>query len=197
MELILIRNGETDLNLKNVCLGATDAELNAKGLRQVQTAARIFHNSDITAIYTSPQKRAVKSADCLNKYHNLPVEILPELSERDFGHWENKSFAEIKEEFKEEYDAWLSDWVEYEIPMGESAKEANKRNVAAIKQIISENPNGSVLVVADSGAIANIMAHFLEMELSGAWHFKVNNGAVTRFLIDEDGYATLTSFNEI
>lgn len=198
MELILVRCGETALDVKGTCFGSTDVPLTDKGLRQMQTMARIFHMDTINAIYTSPLKRAKMSAEAINKYHNLPIETLDGLSERDYGHWENMTFSQIKEDFKEEYNEWIINWLDYEIPMGESAKSAHERNINAIKKIVDDNPKGKVIVVTHQDVIRNILTHFFEMELSCMGRFMVKNGSVCRLEIDyTDGYATLLSFNEI
>ena len=110
MELILIRHGETEGNNKNSCVGKTDVALTPKGVRQMQTLSRNFYNDMVTAIYTSPLKRAVESSEAINKYHNLPIEVVYDLAERDYGIWENKTFAEIEENHKEEYEMWQKDW---------------------------------------------------------------------------------------
>lgn len=197
LELILIRHGETEANVKNACIGRTDVDLTGRGLRQMQSLARVFHSDDITAVYSSPLKRAVKSAEAINKYHNLPIEKLEGLAERDYGAWENKTYAEIKEENTEEYEEWLKDWLNYSMPMGESIKEAFDRNVEAIKKIIEKNPSGKVIAVTHLGVIRNLLAYFMEAEPAAGWHFKVKNAAICRLEIDEEGYATMLSFNEI
>ena len=146
MELILIRHGEAEWNSKNSCLGKTDVELTAKGVRQMQTLSRNFYNDMVTAIYTSPLKRAVESSEAINKYHNLPIEVVYDLAERDYGIWENKTFAEIEENHKEEYEMWQKEWKGYEVPMGESCINAYDRNIRALKQILESNANGKVIM---------------------------------------------------
>ena len=47
------------------------------------------------AIYTSPLVRAYRTAEAVNRFHNLPIQVCQGLSEIDVGEMENLLLSEI------------------------------------------------------------------------------------------------------
>ncbi|MFT6016307.1 MAG: broad specificity phosphatase PhoE, partial [Candidatus Azotimanducaceae bacterium] len=64
-ELILIRHGEIDANVKRLWHGTTDSELNQLGLRQAAALGEKIHGKYpyITKVYSSPLKRTMRTAE--------------------------------------------------------------------------------------------------------------------------------------
>jgi len=61
-EIILVRHGETKWNVEEVFRGRIDVELNETGIKQAELLGRYLSKRKIDAIYSSPLKRAVKTA---------------------------------------------------------------------------------------------------------------------------------------
>lgn len=59
------RHGKTHWNAKKLWQGTTDTNLNLEGIRQAQEKAEYFQNFSIDAIYTSPLKRALLTAQII------------------------------------------------------------------------------------------------------------------------------------
>lgn len=196
LELILIRHGETAGNLRPTALGTTDVSLTERGRRQASTLARLLSLETPTAIYTSPLKRALETAEMVAKPHHMMAETMLDLEERHFGIWENMPVDEIRAKYEAEYMAWQADLPGYVIPQGESAQETYDRNVRFIEEIVRRHTEGKVVVVSHLGCIRNMIAYLLGMGIEGAWHFSVENGRICRLRIDENAYAVLTAFNE-
>lgn len=198
LELILIRHGETESNTRMTYLGHTDIPLNARGIRQVNRTAQVFMQEQIDEIYASPLERAMQTAEAINKYHKKQIVRLEELSERDFGIWDDLTYEEIRQRYPQEHDDWVRDWVHYQIPRGESALEVYERNARAIGDIVSRHPDGGrVIVVTHLGCIRNILAYLLGMGMEGTLRFAIRNAGICRVKIDEGNFAVLTSMNEI
>lgn len=83
-----IRHGETDWNLENKRMGNKDIELNQTGLDQAYSAAYIFNDIEISKIFTSPLKRATKTAEIIASVCEIDVEILETIKERNLGSFE-------------------------------------------------------------------------------------------------------------
>ena len=96
MNIILIRHGQTDWNLKDLLQGQTDVELNETGKIQASKTAEKLENIKIDEIYVSPLKRTVKTTEEINKNRNLDLKIEPRLIERGFGNYEGKSKVQFK-----------------------------------------------------------------------------------------------------
>ena len=197
LELILVRHGQTESNTRHAYLGHTDVPLDARGERQSSRTAQTLMQQKFDAIYASPLKRAMQTATAINKYHNGRITQVPELAERDYGIWDNLVYEEIREQYPEEHEQWARDWIHYVIPQGESAAEVYERNVQAVASIVENHKNGTVLLVTHLGCIRNIVSCLLGLGVEGAFHFEIRNAGICRISVDENGFATLTSLNEV
>lgn len=85
-----LRHGETEANVHGVVAGSRDVPLTALGHAQAHAAAAALKGRGITAIYASALRRARDTADYVARELGLPVEIIPELGERNWGILEGK-----------------------------------------------------------------------------------------------------------
>lgn len=83
--LYLVRHCESLGNHENIFQGQLDLDISATGEKQLALLALRFRNIPIDAVYSSPLKRAYKTAEAVNLYHSLPIIKLPELMEVDVG----------------------------------------------------------------------------------------------------------------
>jgi alpha-ribazole phosphatase len=65
-KLILVRHGESELNMENIFFGHLDPKLTEKGQGQAQKTKEILSNINYKEIYSSPLKRAVETAEIIN-----------------------------------------------------------------------------------------------------------------------------------
>lgn len=84
VELLLMRHGQTDWNIKNIMQGVTDTPLNDSGKKQVKDSIKSLPNN-IEGIITSPLKRAQSTAAIINNCKGLDIHIDNRLKERDYG----------------------------------------------------------------------------------------------------------------
>ena len=100
MQLTLIRHGQTEGNLRNLYYGSTDLPLTKTGADALRSdppaAPQALH------YYTSGMRRTEQTFAIL--FGAQPHEILPGLREIDFGHFEMRSYADLKED--PEFQAW-------------------------------------------------------------------------------------------
>src|SRR5688572_6226813 len=85
-----LRHGETAANVERIISGSLDVDLTPFGREQAQAAAVVLKSEPITAIYSSPLRRARETAEPIAQALRLPVTIIPELSERCRGDLEGK-----------------------------------------------------------------------------------------------------------
>lgn len=90
MKLYMVRHGETDRNKENRVLGRSDFPLNEAGLKQAAAAGEGLKEIVFDAVYSSPMKRALQTAEGIMEHSAHPVSIVPEdaLIEQDFGIFE-------------------------------------------------------------------------------------------------------------
>lgn len=84
MSLLLVRHGETALNVARV-LQPADTPLSDTGLRQAALLARRIAEMRPAAIVSSPLPRAWQTAQAIALATGLPVEGMDTLQERHFG----------------------------------------------------------------------------------------------------------------
>lgn len=85
-----LRHGETEANRLGLIAGQTDIPLNETGWRQARTAAGVLEGCGISAIYSSPLRRARDTAQCVAERLGLEVVVLDGLAERNWGKLEGR-----------------------------------------------------------------------------------------------------------
>src|SRR3990172_5680950 len=126
-EIILARHGETEWNVGEIFRGRIDIELNDTGIKQARRLGGYLSNRKIDAIYSSPLKRALKTAEEMARPHRLQVEIAPGLIDFEFGKWQGLSLQGVKDRYKGLYAEWMSHPDKVKIPSGESLNSVRKR----------------------------------------------------------------------
>ena len=77
LHLYLVRHCESLGNRENIFQGQLDLDISATGEKQLALLALRFRNIPIDAVYSSPLKRAYKTAEAVDLYHSLPIIKLP------------------------------------------------------------------------------------------------------------------------
>lgn len=195
IQLIFVRHGETDSNKRGTYCGWTDLELNEEGIKQTCNARDKLKGVRIDAFFSSPLKRALRTAEIINENFGLRIECFDALKERNFGIWEDLSYKEVCQNFPELAKRWEADWVNYCIEGGESALQFYSRVTEFVNDLIKKSKDGVFLLVTHLGCIRNILSYLLGMGIEGNWRFRVNCGSITKVEINDEGYAYLTLLN--
>ena len=91
MALLLIRHGETPLNVARV-LQPADTPLSARGIEQAQALARRLREMDVGAVIASDLPRARHTAELIAATTAAPIEFSELLRERNFGDWRGLAY---------------------------------------------------------------------------------------------------------
>ncbi|WBB92002.1 bifunctional RNase H/acid phosphatase [Verrucosispora sp. WMMC514] len=148
--LILVRHGETEYTEQGRYSGRGDIPLSSKGQAQVRaTAARLAALApDTVAVVSSPLSRCVATAEAIaTAVGDLPVRRDDELIECDFGAWEGRTFAEVREGWAGELDAWLAS-TRVAPPDGESFATVAERCARVVRRLLDAYPGQTVVVVS-------------------------------------------------
>ena len=194
-ELYLIRHGETELNTKGVYYGWTDCGLSEKGVMQSEDLADILQNVSFDAVISSSLVRAVITAAIVSGY--TPDEIIKDdrLRELNFGDWEGLHHIEVKENHKEAWEKWGSDWKNAAPPRGESFFEIFSRVKSSIEDILTEYKGKSVLIVSHQGAMRIIPMILLGLTADAYWSFTAEQGRYSHYEIDDTGHCIIRRIN--
>ena len=91
--LILLRHGETEWSASGRHTGRTDIPLTARGESAAAALAPALARHQIRAAFTSPAKRAMRTAELAGLADAKPD---PDLWEWDYGGYEGRTTAEIR-----------------------------------------------------------------------------------------------------
>jgi broad specificity phosphatase PhoE len=151
---------------------------NAAGGLEAQEAGDTESTSVLNAVYCSDLSRAVKSAEIIAGPYRLQPVKMPELRERSFGVWEGMTFAEIREQFPGEFEAWADNPVAHSPVGGESTLEVKGRVVKVLNEILDRHAGGNIAVVAHGGVNRIIICHILGTPLENIFRIEQDYGAV-------------------
>lgn len=189
MRIILVRHGETEANHKGIYSGWTNYDLTTKGKKQAEKLGKILKNENIDDIFVSPLKRVKDTAQVIANELDKDINIIESLKELGFGIFEGKTNKELQTEYKEDYDKWVNDYINYKIPEGESLQELYDRVDEFLKTLT--NTDKTYLVVTHGGVIRTIITILLNMDLEKMWNFKTSPGSLIEIEYN-DGFGVLT-----
>ena len=181
MRLILVRHGQTDLNTKRVYQGKrTDEDLNETGISQAQKTANFLKEFNFDLIISSPLKRAIRTAQEINKFHNKEILILDEITERDFGDFEgvsydNVDYPKVREENK------------YEQFNVERPERFQERVQNFLDNIHQEHYGKTILIVSHGGTLKMLLSILQKIPWHiGVYEIQKPNASISIIEIDEN-----------
>jgi broad specificity phosphatase PhoE len=184
-ELILVRHGQTAWNVVEVFRGRSDVDLDETGLKQAELLAEYLRECKIEAVYSSPLKRALKTARAIASRHKLEVITSQGLNDLKFGDWEGLPVTEVREK----YAALFSEWMEkphlVEIPGGEGLDDVKLRVLALVNDIINRH-KGTVVLVSHRVVHKVLILALLGMDNSYFWNIKLDTAAITTFAYESN-----------
>lgn len=155
LKISLIRHGQTEGNSKGKFIGKTDESL----LEEERAALSNLDYPKVEAVYTSPLKRAVQTAEILFPYEK--PQIVQDLAERDFGLFEGKTYRELTEDPK--YRVWIENADIISYPEGEDISAFRDRCISALEYIINDavsKKKNEIAIVTHGGTIMSIMHEY-------------------------------------
>ena len=144
MNLLLIRHGETALNVARV-LQPADTPLSARGIAQAEALGQRLAAMNVRAIVSSDLPRALRTAQAIAAATGATIELAPLLQERNFGDWRGQP-----------YDGMAIDplTMAEAPPNGESNAAFERRVAAAFAHIVArQTALGGVLAVVTHGLV--------------------------------------------
>jgi len=179
-KIILVRHGETDWNKEEIFRGRVDVELNETGIRQAEVLAEYLSDLRIDTVYSSPLKRALKTAEMIASYHRVDVEIAPGLIDFNYGKWQGLPHQEVKDRYKELYAEWIESPHRVIIPGGESLDDVRKRAVGVVDEAIAKY-EGAVILVSHRVVNKVLICALLGLDNSHFWNIRLDTCGITTF----------------
>ena len=163
--IYIVRHGQTDWNLQGRCQGHSDIELNQTGIKQAEELAQRLAHVNIDVCFSSPLKRALKTAQII---HKGEVIVDDRIIERRAGDLEGR--ANWKE-----YGVDYSDPNETRFNI-ETLPVLQKRVNSFWNEILEKYPNQNILVVTHGGTAMWSQVYFYGMPENNDFSlYRLNN----------------------
>ena len=182
MRLLLVRHAESQGNREFRLQGRREFPLTERGQRQAEALATRLAALPLAAVYASPIRRAMDTAEPMAARVGLGVQAEPRVQEYDFGEaLSGLTWQEIREKRPHLIEALLSSQVDFPHYPGEEGREAFRERVCAALWEIAERHEGDevVAVVTHAGPIALFLLEVLGRAYRRPIPFTVDNASVT------------------
>jgi len=186
MRLVLLRHGEPHEAARGVCYGRLDVGLSSIGRLQMRRASHQFRRCALTAVYSSPRRRARESAEFIATGCGARIVRIEErLAEIDFGDLEGLPYDEIERRAPQLYLEWMSRPTYVQFPGGECFRDMRARVSAALADVRRAHKGGIVAIVSHGGV--NRVAIAEALGLDPARMFRIDQGHGCTNVIDYFG----------
>ncbi|MFI6053531.1 bifunctional RNase H/acid phosphatase [Streptomyces violascens] len=196
---VLLRHGETALTPSKRFSGSggTDPELSAVGRGQAErVAAALAERGTVQAIVSSPLRRCRETAAAVAARLGLDVHIEEGLRETDFGAWEGLNFAEVRERYPDDLDAWLGSAKAAPTGGGESFATVSRRVSAARDRLIAAYPRRTVLAVTHVTPIKTLVRLALGAPPESLFRMELSAASLSAVAYYGDGNASVRLLND-
>ncbi|WP_329125699.1 bifunctional RNase H/acid phosphatase [Streptomyces sp. NBC_01353] len=196
---VLLRHGETALTPEKRFSGSggTDPELSAAGMRQAEAvAAALAARGTIQEIVSSPLKRCRQTAETVAARLGLDVRIEDGLRETDFGAWEGLTFAEVRERYGDDLDAWLASPKAVPTGGGESFATVARRVSATRDRLTAAYGGRTVLLVTHVTPIKTLVRLALGAPPESLFRMELSAASLSAVAYYADGNASVRLLND-
>jgi broad specificity phosphatase PhoE len=187
----LVRHGESVWNAEERLCGRTDIDLNDEGRRQAALLGERLRLLPPTAIYMSPLKRTVETAEIIARGTGLAPVVDPRIVELNYGEWEGKTFAEVQAQDGELYRRWDADPAAEAPPGGETGLAGVVRIAAFLDEMKQRHSAGHehVVVVTHKTVCRLAICHALGLNPAEyRRRLSMSNTALNILAPEQDGW---------
>ncbi|MEV1330707.1 bifunctional RNase H/acid phosphatase [Micromonospora costi] len=196
--LLLVRHGETEFTEQGRYSGRGDVALSARGREQVAATARRVAAlvPGAVAVVSSPLSRCTATAGAIaDALGGRPVRLDDDLIECDFGAWEGRTFAEVRDGWPGELDAWLASTA-VAPPQGESFVEVAERARRAVAALCEAYPRETVVVVSHVSPIKLMLRDALAADDAFLHRLYLDAAGISVVDLWPDGGVAVRSVND-
>jgi broad specificity phosphatase PhoE len=162
MIFYLIRHGESLYNAEGRIQGQADVGLSPLGLQQAQAIADTLAGETIDAVFASPLRRAMQTAEPIAKLLGLSIRCDDRLKEIHAGIFQGLLWEEIEAKCPDIARPWREQQPDFIIPGGESRRALMERGLEVFESI-RETAFRRVAVVSHGGILAAALKAILRI----------------------------------
>jgi broad specificity phosphatase PhoE len=190
-DLILLRHGETEWSKAGKHTGRTDIPLTPGGEGAAAALAPLLARRDIVAAFSSPARRAARTAELAGL---TDVKQDPDLWEWDYGGYEGLTTAQVREQ-RPGWCLWRDGVIAGDATHpGETVQQVGERVDRVLARAKPLLDGGDVALVAHAHVLRVLTARWLQLEPSDGRLFRLDTGTVST-LGHEHGEQVILSWN--
>ncbi len=184
--IYLVRHGETNWNKEGRVQGIQDIPLNMNGIKQAMDKRGLYKDHHFTHVYTSPLKRAKKTAEIITSKSKVDNFIeTDDLIEYDFGLRDGTTLEEDAAELQKN--------AQRDVPV-DYHEEDQEHFIQRVAKILVEagQQEGNVMLVTHGAVISTILQMLLPQDLDHYIILENNSVSCIENEFNEDGNLVLT-----
>ncbi len=185
---ILIRHGQTEWNRVERFRGHADLPLNETGMAQAKQIAARLAGEKIAALYSSPLRRALQTAQPMSDGNHLEIQKHDGLLDIDFGALEGMTIEDARQAFPEVIDKWLTAPGHVKFPKGDSFRTLRGRIETMLDDLVAKHEGEMVALVSHKVVCGALLCLVLGLSGDGLWRIQQDNACLNRFEKREGGW---------
>jgi broad specificity phosphatase PhoE len=167
------------------------------GLKQAEaTGAYLVRRWPVGAVYASPLRRAMQTAEAIARAHGLSAQPFEGLLDIDFGAWQGQSPREVAERYPDLLQAWWEAPHTVHIPEGESLDDVRARVVAGLSHVTEQHQGQTVALVGHTVVNRVLLCAVLGLGNEHFWRLRQDTCTVNVFEADGHGTFTIVLLND-
>ncbi|GAB3026000.1 histidine phosphatase family protein [Mycobacterium bourgelatii] len=187
MQLLLVRHA---LPLRSDHGEGSDPHLSDAGLEQIARLPEALARFPISRVVSSPQRRAVQTAEPVAAARGLTIDIDDRLAEYDRNLPAYIPVEQIRQEFPEEW----ARMAQGHLPSAVDEDAFRARVRAAIDDLVASAGADETVAAFSHGGVINVILHEI-LGTARLLSFPIDYASVTRLLFSRSGQATVATVN--
>jgi probable phosphoglycerate mutase len=187
MQVLLIRHA---LPLRSDHGEGSDPDLSDEGLAQVARLPEALARFPISRVVSSPQRRAIQTAEPVAAARELPVEIDDRFAEYDRDLPLYIPVEQIRDENPQEW----ARMAQGHLPSAVDEDAFRARIAAAVDDLVAAADPEDTVAVFSHGGVINVLLHEI-LGTTRLLSFPIDYASLTRLLFSRSGQATVATVN--
>lgn len=199
----MVRHGQAQNNVERKLAGRMDGILlTTLGISQAQQAAQMLESTGcISAIYSSPITRALKTAQIISEKCKIKASTDDRLTEIDMGKFTGMSFADVASSHGDIFTKFYQGDVEIAHKGVETFEQVRRRVLDVICDVIDNDDNnnsGIAVLVTHMDPIKAMLGAITGISPEKLLHIEIKNASLNVFdVANNDNALSLLAFNVV
>ena len=178
-----VRHAQSDASIRDGRI----RPLTDKGLKDAKSLALLFKNIEIDQIVSSPYKRAIDTVLPLADQHKLKIITIDDFKERRSDSIQTIEMTKLIEMQWNDYTYTLSD--------GECLKDVQNRNISALRRVLAENNEKTIIIGTHGMALCTIMHFYRPLNVIDLRRILLTMPYIIRMDFDDDKFIDMKECN--